>query len=156
MPGTVALEVAIPFGKTGLILALVGMVMAFAGAAVETCLAAAYSVSQFFGWHWGRYQRPHEAPRFTLAWLAAFLIAFVIVATGVQPLQLVEWSIVFSIVVLPLTYGPLLLLANDKKYMGKYANRWLSNGFGIAFYALLVSAALAAIPLYLITAGGQR
>jgi hypothetical protein len=26
-----------------------------AGAAVETCLANAYSVSQFFGWVWGRH-----------------------------------------------------------------------------------------------------
>ncbi|MDB5453617.1 MAG: hypothetical protein JWO33_2195 [Caulobacteraceae bacterium] len=156
LPGTVALEVAIPFGKTGLIVALIGMVMAFAGAAVETCLAAAYSVSQFFGWPWGRYRKPAETPRFTVAWIAAFLIALAIVATGVEPLQLVEWSVLFSIVVLPLTYLPLLLLANDRKYMGTHANGWIANGFGVGFYLLLVCAAVAAIPLYLITSGGQK
>ena len=47
--------------------------------------------------------------------------------TGVEPLQLVEWSIVFSIVVLPLTYLPLLLIANDKKFMGDKANGWIAN-----------------------------
>ena len=48
------------------------MLIAFGGAAVETCLSAAYSVAQFFGWPWGRYRKPAETPRFTLAWLVAF------------------------------------------------------------------------------------
>src|SRR5436190_794189 len=156
LPGTVALEVAIPFGKTGLGVALIGMVVAFAGAAVETCLAAAYSLAQFFGWPWGRYRKPAETPRFTLAWIGAFVLALGIVATGVEPLQLVEWSIVFSIVLLPLSYMPLLLLANDKTYMGRHANGRIANLFGFGFYALLLVAALAALPLYFITHGGQR
>ena len=41
IPGTAALEAAIPFGKWGLILALLGMFFAVAGAAVETCMANA-------------------------------------------------------------------------------------------------------------------
>jgi Mn2+/Fe2+ NRAMP family transporter len=155
-PGSVALEVAIPFGKAGLVAALIGMLMAFAGAAVETCLAAAYSIAQFFGWSWGRYRKPAETPRFTLLWVAGFLIALAIVVTGVEPLQLVEWSIVFSIIVLPLTYLPLLLLANDRKYMGDQANGVVSNVLGWGFYAVLATVALAALPLYLITSGGQK
>jgi Mn2+/Fe2+ NRAMP family transporter len=156
LPGTVALEVAVPFGRTGLVVALLGMLMAFAGAAVETCLAAAYSVAQFFGWPWGRYRRPAETPRFTLAWIAAFVVALATVMTGVEPLQLVEWSIVFSIVVLPLTYLPLLLLANDRKFMGDQVNGRIANFFGWGFYALLLAAALAALPLYFLTSGGQK
>jgi Mn2+/Fe2+ NRAMP family transporter len=156
LPGTVALEVAVPFGRTGLVVALFGMLMAFAGAAVETCLAAAYSVAQFFGWPWGRYRKPAETPRFTLAWLAAFAVALALVMTGVEPLQLVEWSIVFSIVVLPLTYLPLLLIANDRKFMGDQANGWIANIAGWGFYALLLVAAVAALPLYFLTSGGQK
>jgi manganese transport protein len=156
LPGTVALQVAVPLGRTGLIVALFGMLLAFAGAAVETCLAAAYSVAQFFGWPWGRYCKPAQTPRFTLAWLAAFAVALAIVLTGVEPLQLVEWSIVFSIVLLPLTYLPLLLIANDRKYMGDKANGWLANILGWGFYAALVLAALAAVPLYFLTSGGQK
>jgi Mn2+/Fe2+ NRAMP family transporter len=152
----VALEVALPFGKTGLVLALGGMLMAFAGAAVETCLAAAYSIAQFFGWPWGRYCKPAEAPRFTLLWIAGFLIALAVVLTGVKPLDLVEWSIVFSIVVLPLTYLPLLLIANDRKYMGVHANGRIANVLGVGFYVVLLVAALGAIPLYLLTSGGQK
>jgi Mn2+/Fe2+ NRAMP family transporter len=155
MPGTAALEVAIPLGTTGLLLALFGMLMAISGAAVETGLSTAYSIAQFFGWEWGRYKRPHEAPRFTFAWLATFIVALLIVLTGIDPQQLVEWSIVFSIVVLPLTYLPLLLIGNDRKYMGEHINGRLSNAIGWTFYIVLVIAALAALPLYFITSGGQ-
>jgi Mn2+/Fe2+ NRAMP family transporter len=156
LPGVVALEVAAPFGKVGLVAALGGMVMAFGGAAVETALSAAYSLSQFFGWRWGRYRKPFETPRFTLAWVVAFVAALAIVLTGVDPLQLVEWSIVFSIVILPLTYLPLLLIANDRKYMGDAVNGRLANLLGVGFYGLVVIAALAAAPLYVITSGGQK
>jgi Mn2+/Fe2+ NRAMP family transporter len=156
LPGLVALEVAVPFGKAGLLVALGGMIMAFGGAAVETALAAAYSLSQFFGWRWGRYRKPAETPRFTLAWVAAFCAALAMVLTGIDPLQLVEWSIVFSIVILPLTYLPLLLIANDRKYMGQAVNGRLSNVLGVGFYGLVVVAAVAALPLYIITSGGQK
>jgi Mn2+/Fe2+ NRAMP family transporter len=155
MPGTAALEVAIPFGPIGLLLALFGMLFAIGGAAVETGLSTAYSIAQFFGWEWGRYKRPHEAPRFTLAWLATFTVALALVLTGIDPLQLVEWSIVFSVVVLPLTYLPLLLIGNDRKYMGTHVNGRLANTIGWSFYIVLVITALAAIPLYVITQGGQ-
>ena len=155
MPGTVALQVAFPLGRWGLLIALLGMLFAIAGAAVETCLANAYSVSQFFGWEWGRYEKPAKAPRFTLAWIATFAAAALIVMTGVEPLKLVEWAVVFSVIVLPFTYLPLILIANDRKYMREHVNGRLSNALGWAFYALLAVVAAAALPLYLATSGGQ-
>jgi Mn2+/Fe2+ NRAMP family transporter len=154
MPGTAALQAAIPFGRTGLLLALAGMVFAISGAAVETGLSAAYAIAQFLGWDWGRYKKPREAPRFTIAWLTTFAVALAVVLTGVKPLQLVEWAVVSSIIVLPLTYLPLLLIANDPKYMGKHVNRRLTNSLGWPFYGVLSVAALAALPLYFLTHGG--
>lgn len=156
MPGTVALEAAIPFGSTGLLLALLGMLFAIAGAAVETCLANAYSVAQYFGWEWGRYKKPWDAPRFTLVWLGVFLLSLALVLTGVDPIQLVEYAVLFSILVLPLTYLPLLLLAGDRAYMRAHRNGAIASTLGWAYYALIVVAALAAVPLYLITSGGAR
>jgi Mn2+/Fe2+ NRAMP family transporter len=153
--GTVALQAAIPFGRTGLLLALFGMLFAISGAAIETCLSSAYSISQFFGWEWGRYKRPQEAPRFTLAWGITFISALLIVLTGVPPLQLVEWAVVFSIIVLPLTYLPLLLIGGDRKYMNDQVNGRLSNVLGWGFYVVLCIAAAAALPLYIFTSGGQ-
>jgi Mn2+/Fe2+ NRAMP family transporter len=155
IPGSAALEAAIPFGRWGLLLALLGMLFAVAGAAVETCMANAYAISQFFGWEWGRHKKPWEAPRFTLAWIALFLLALLIVLTGVEVMSLVEYAVLFSIIVLPLTYLPLMLLAGDKSFMGQYANKWLAKGLGWLFFAFVTVAAIAAVPLYLLTSGGQ-
>ena len=155
VPGTSALEVAIPLGKPGLLVALFGMLMAVAGAAVETCMSNAYAIAQFFGWEWGRHKKPRDAPRFTLAWIVFFLLAVAIVLTGVNVMTLVEFAVLFSVVVLPLTYLPLMLLAGDKSYMGQYANKWLATGLGWLYFAIVTIAALAAIPLYLLTSGGQ-
>ena len=155
IPGTVALQAAIPFGKWGLILALLGMFFAIAGAAVETCMANAYSIAQFFGWKWGRRKKPWEAPRFTITWIALFVAALLIVLTGVDVMTLVELAILFSILVLPLTYLPLLLLAGDRQYMREHVNGRLAKGLGWFYFAVIAVAALAAIPLYLLTAGGN-
>jgi Mn2+/Fe2+ NRAMP family transporter len=155
IPGSVALQAAVPLGKLGLIAALLGMFFAVGGAAVETCMANAYSLAQFFGWEWGRHKKPWEAPRFTVTWIVVMLIALGIVLTGVEVMRLVGYSIAFSIVVLPLSYLPLMLLANDKSYMGQYANKWLAKGLGWLFFVIVTIAAIAAIPLYILTSGGQ-
>ncbi|MFL6845972.1 MAG: NRAMP family divalent metal transporter [Allosphingosinicella sp.] len=155
MLGTVALEAGLPLGSVGLLLAFLGMLFALSGAAIETCLANAYTISQFFGWRWGRHRPPHEAPRFTLCWIAVFAIALIIVLTGVEPISLAEYAVVTSILVLPLSYLPLLLLAGDRKFMRKHANGMIAKTLGWGFYALIVVAALAALPLFLLTSGGK-
>jgi manganese transport protein len=155
LPGSVALQTATPFGKTGLLIALLGMLFAVSGAAVETCMSNAYAIAQFFGWEWGRHTKPWEAPRFTIVWIAMLLLALLIVMTGVDVMSLVEYAVLFSIVVLPFTYLPLMLLAGDKSYMGEYANKWLAKGLGWFYFAAVCAAAIAAIPLYLLTSGGQ-
>jgi manganese transport protein len=155
LPGTVALQAAIPFGRPGLTLALLGMLFAIAGAAVETGMSGGYCVAQFFGWQWGRYRTPDEVPRFTLAWLVSFAIGLAVVLSGIDPLQLVEWSILFSVVVLPLSYLPVILIANDRKYMRSHVNGRFGNALGWSFYFIIILVAVAAIPLYLLTSGGQ-
>jgi Mn2+/Fe2+ NRAMP family transporter len=155
LPGTAALEAAIPLGWQGLLLALLGMLFAVAGAAIETCMANAYSIAQFFGWEWGRHKKPWDAPRFTIAWIVLFVLALAIILTGIDPMTLVEFAILFSILVLPLTYLPLLLLAEDKTYMRQHANGPLAKALGWFYFAVIAMAALAALPLFLITSGGQ-
>jgi Mn2+/Fe2+ NRAMP family transporter len=155
IPGSAALQAAIPFGRWGLILALLGMFFAVAGAAVETCMANAYGIAQFFGWMWGRHKKPWEAPRFTLTWIAVFALALLIVLTRVDVMMLVELAILFSILVLPLTYLPLLLLAGDKKYMREHVNGPVAKTLGWLYFFIITAAALAALPLYFLTSGGN-
>ena len=70
-------------------------------------------------------------------------------------MKLVEFAVLFSILVLPLTYLPLLLLAGDKSYMGQHANGPVAKSLGWLYFAIITAAALAALPLFLITSGGQ-
>jgi Mn2+/Fe2+ NRAMP family transporter len=77
------------------------------------------------------------------------------VLTGIGPLDLVEYAVVSSILVLPLTYFPLLLVASDEKYMGKHANGIFANFMGWLFFIIVTVAAVAALPLFFITSGGR-
>jgi Mn2+/Fe2+ NRAMP family transporter len=153
--GTTALGSERAFGETGLLLALLGMLFAVGGAAVECAFSGAYTLAQFAGWEWGKYRRAREAPRFTLAWFAFFALAFVIVETGVDPVLLTEYAVIFSVVALPLTYLPVLLIARDRTFMGNHANGILGNALGWLYFAIIMIVALAAVPLMLITQGGS-
>lgn len=155
LPGTAALAASVVFAKAGLAIAALGLFFAFAGAAIETALSAAYNLAQFAGWPWGKSKRPREAARFSLAWVVVFVAATAVVMSGIDPVQVVEVSIVFSVVVLPFTYLPVLLVARDKKAMGEHANGWVANVLGWFYLVTLTIAALAVIPLFLLTHGGQ-
>jgi manganese transport protein len=153
--GTPALGAADALGKVGLLLALVGILFAVGGAAIETSFSGAYNVAQFFGWQWGKRQKPSGAPRFALSWILIFVLALGIVMTGYDPVKITEYSVIFSVVALPLTFLPILLVANDPTYMGRHTNSRLSNALGIFYFLLILVIAVSAIPLMVITNGGQ-
>ena len=153
--GTPALAVEHEFGQIGLLIALVGILFAVGGAAVETSFAGAYNVSQFFGWRWGKKERPAVASRFTLSWLIIFVLAALVVMTGYDPVKITEYSVIFSVVALPLTYLPILLVANDRTYMGAHVNGKLANGLGVLYFGVILVISVAAIPLMMLTNGGQ-
>ena len=153
--GTPALAAEHALGKVGLLLALVGILFAVGGAAIETSFSGAYNTAQFFGWRWGKKERPAAASRFTLTWVVIFALALLVVMTGYDPVKLTEYSVIFSVVALPLTYLPILLIANDRSYMGSKVNGKLANVLGVLYFILIIAIALAAIPLMLITHGGQ-
>ena len=154
MIGTVALGANVPLGELGLLLALIGIAFAVSGAAIDTAFSAAYNLAQFFGWEWGKYREKRIAPRFTLSWLVALAVAYVVVSTGVDPVQLTEYSVVFSVVVLPLTYFPVLLVARDRTFMGQYANGRVASFLGWVYMGVILIVAVAAIPLLIATNGG--
>jgi len=153
--GTAALGPQAILGETGLLLALLGMFFAVGGAAIDSSFAAAYNLAQFFGWDWGKYRRPRGAPRFTLTWIVVFGLAFLILMTGVNPLYVTEFAVIFSVVAMPLTYLPLLLVARDKGYMGQYANGRLGNVLGWLYFGIILLVALSAVPLMTLTNLGQ-
>jgi Mn2+/Fe2+ NRAMP family transporter len=153
--GSVALAAQSPLGEIGLILALIGILFAVGGAAIDTAFSGAYNIAQFLGWEWGKYRKPAGAPRFAIAWMVMLVLGFLIVATGVDPVLVTEYSVIFSVVALPLTYVPILLVANDPSYMGRYANGRLGNAAGFFYLLVILTIAIAAIPLLILSNMGQ-
>jgi manganese transport protein len=154
--GTIALGAEQPLGEIGLLFALVGILFAVGGASIDTVFSGAYNVAQFFGWEWGRYRHPAGAPRFTVSWLVLLVAALAIVMTGVDPVMLTEYAVIFSAVALPLTYIPILLVANDREYMGSHGNGRLANVLGCVYLLLIMVVAVTAIPLMVLTNVGQN
>jgi manganese transport protein len=142
-------------GQVGLLIGLMGMLFAVGGAALETALSGAYSLSQFVGWPWGKYLGPRKAPRFNLVWIVFFGLAMLVLATGVDPVAVTEYAVIFAAVAMPLTYAPVLLVANDRSYMGRHANGRLANTLGGVYLFVIVVAAILAVPLLILTNAGQ-
>jgi Mn2+/Fe2+ NRAMP family transporter len=63
--------------------------------------------------------------------------------------------VIFSVVALPLTYLPILLVANDRSYMGQHANGKLANALGVLYLVVIGIVSIAALPLLIVTNAGQ-
>jgi manganese transport protein len=87
--------------------------------------------------------------------MAMLGVATVVAITGIKPLTLVDFSIVFGMVIMPFTYYPILSAAGDHTIMGKHANGKIYNAVGWVFFAMITVASIAAIPLMILTRGGK-
>jgi Mn2+/Fe2+ NRAMP family transporter len=150
----VALPTSMALGKVGLAFIIVGFVACTFGAALETAMSCGYTVSQYFGWQWGKLVRPREASRFHLVVLASIFVALVIGVTAVDPIKVTEYSIVLSAAALPLTYFPILVVANDRTYMGEDVNGRVQNAIATFYMVLITVVAVATIPLMIATKAG--
>ncbi|WP_328333967.1 divalent metal cation transporter [Kribbella sp. NBC_00382] len=151
----VTLPVAVAFGKLGLAVVLIGVFAATFGAALETSLSCGYTIAQYFGWQWGKFVRPRQASRFHLVMIICLLLAILTLMTMVDPVLVTEYSVVFAAMALPLTYLPILIIANDPDYMRDQVNGRVRNFLGLIYLGLLLVASIAAIPLMIITKAGR-
>ncbi|MFF5172855.1 NRAMP family divalent metal transporter [Micromonospora sp. NPDC000089] len=147
--------VVLAFGGVGLAIAALAFFAVTFGAALETGLSTAYAAAQYFGWQWGKRVSPREAAQFHAVLLVSVLIGVLLLFTTVDPVLLTEYMLVFSAVVLPLTYLPILIVANDRAYLGDRVNGPAMNLLGVAVLVLIVAASVAAIPLAVGTGMGR-
>ncbi len=151
----VLLPVVVAGGKLLLAVIIIGVVAATFGAALETTLSAGYTIAQFFGWPWGKFRAPARAARFHLLMIICLIVGVGVLMTGIDPVQVTELSVVFSAVALPLTYLPILIVANDPEYMGRFVNSRLMNAAALVYLVIILVASLSAIPLMIITGAGR-
>lgn len=112
------------------------------GAALEISLNAGNLVAQFGGWRWGANRPRREAPRFALAFTIILISALLLIATGIDPLQLTMISVALTVMIMPLVVLPFLVLMNDPKYVKDHVNGPISNG---VLAILTIAGALMAI-----------
>ena len=142
-------------GKLAMAFAIVGVLATTFGAALETTLSSGYTLAQFLGSTWGKFRRPAEAARFHVVMIVVLLVGAAVLFTGIDPVLVTEYSVVISVIALPLTYLPILIVANDPGYMGQTFNGAGTNVAATVYLVIMLLASLAAIPLMIVTGAGQ-
>jgi manganese transport protein len=153
--GEVGLPVIAALGKVGLIIMLLGFFAATFAAAVESAMSSGYITAQYLGWSWGKQVRPSQAPRFHVVCLITVLLGTAFMLTTVDPVKVTLVSVVLGAAAIPLTFFPILVVANDRRLMGKHANGRIVNALGFAFFVVIVAVSVATLPLLFITKAGQ-
>jgi Mn2+/Fe2+ NRAMP family transporter len=151
----IVMPVAAAGGKLALAFAIVGIVAATFGAALETTLSGGYILAQYLGWPWGKFRGPAGAARFHVVMFVTIVVGAAVLFTGVDPIMVTEYSVVFSAIALPLTYLPILVVANDSQYMGDETNGRMINTVASVYLVIILAASLSAIPLMIVTGAGQ-
>jgi Mn2+/Fe2+ NRAMP family transporter len=152
--GQVGLPVATAVGKLGIAALLLGFFAATFGAGLETLMSSGYTIAQYFGWKWHKDTPAREAARFHTVVLGTLFGAMALALTTIDPVTVTEYSVVLSAAALPLTYFPILVVANDRSYLGDKTNSWFSNTLGTAYLLLILVVAVVTIPLMLATKAG--
>jgi len=146
--------IATPLGHAGYVLVLLGTLACLSGATVETMLSGGYNICQFYNLRWGKNQKARDVPFFSASWIGMLIIAALLSLSGLDPLKLVNISVIFGMVVMPLTYYPIMRVAMDKGIMKRHVNSRADTAMGMVFLVLITLAALAAIPLTIVTHSG--
>ena len=141
-------------GTVGLVFFLIGTFAVSLGAGLECALSGTYSICQYFGWDWGKQGKPRQAPLFHLVYMVMLILAMLLAFTGVDPIQLTAITMAIGAVSLPFTFLPLLIIANDKDYMGAQKNNLAINVISIIILILLIGVTITAIPLFILSGGG--
>lgn len=150
----VGLGLAEALGPLGAQLYAFALLTTCFGACLEIILGMGYNVAQGFGWEWGKEQKriPAQAPRFYLVMLIVLLVGLAIALVGVDPLQLALVGSAVTALLFPITLSPILVLMNDRDYMGDKVNSRWTNIPVIA--VLVIASVIAAVSLPLLYFSG--
>jgi NRAMP (natural resistance-associated macrophage protein)-like metal ion transporter len=132
-------------GKIAQVIFAVGLIGAGLLAVPVLAGAAAYGVSEAFGWREGLARPLFQARGFYGVIAASTLIGVALNLLGVNPIQaLVYAGLLNGVVAVPLL-AFILLVANNRRIMGGHTNGWLSNLIGAITLAALTAAAAVAV-----------
>jgi len=127
----------------------IGLLNASLMAASVLPLSTTYAITEAFGWERGIDKSFGEAPAFITIYTTMIVIGAAIALIPGAPLALItNLPNIVNGLMLPLLLPILIVLANDKRIMGRYANTPLFNVFSgvvLVFLSLVTLAFLASI-----------
>jgi NRAMP (natural resistance-associated macrophage protein)-like metal ion transporter len=103
--------------------------------------SAAYALSEAFGWKYGLDQNPGRAKQFYAVIAAATFIGVAIDYLGINPIDALFFTAVINGFVAPPLLVMIMLVANNRKIMGKRTNSGLTNVLGWGAAAVMFVAA---------------
>ena len=114
-------------------------------------LATAFYVCEAFGFEAGIDKKWKEAPEFFILYTGIIVIgAIIILIPGAPLIAITLWSQIINGILLPVVLVCMILLVNNKKIMGKYVNKPVTNIIGWVTVAVLVGLSFTLILMPLI------
>jgi NRAMP (natural resistance-associated macrophage protein)-like metal ion transporter len=107
--------------------------------------SSAYAVAEGLGWPFGLDKKPNRAKQFYIVIAGSTLVGMLINFTGINPIQALFWTAVINGLLAPPLLVVIMLIANNKKVMGKRVNDWRTNTLGWAGTVVMFAAAIALV-----------
>jgi NRAMP (natural resistance-associated macrophage protein)-like metal ion transporter len=92
--------------------------------------SASYAVAETFGWKRGLDEKPYQAKRFYAVIVASTVVGMLVNFLGINPIDALFWTAVINGFLAPPLLVLVMLLANDRKLMGKRTNNAWTNLVG--------------------------
>lgn len=105
--------------------------------------SAAYAVSEAFGWKAGLDEKPRHAKGFYAVIVASTLVGLLVDFVGINPIQALFWTAVINGMLAPPLLVIIMLVANNRRVMGRRVNGLTTNLLGWATAIVMFAAAIA-------------
>lgn len=138
-------------GKISSFVFAFGLFIASIFSATILPLATAFYVCEAFGFEAGIDKKWDDAPEFYILYTIILALSVVIILLPNAPLIGISlWSQVINALLLPVVLICMIVLVNDKKIMGKYVNKPITNIIGWTSIVILIglSLLLLVMPLF--------
>lgn len=121
------------FGSWAKVFLCVGIFAAGFSSALASPLGAAITLASLFGWKGGMKNK-----NFKIVFTVIMTIGIITSATGFSPMQILLLAQALNGILLPIVAIYLLIIMNNKKLLGEYSNKLLTNVLGIAIVLVCI------------------
>ncbi|MEP6847861.1 MAG: Nramp family divalent metal transporter [Acidobacteriota bacterium] len=130
-------------GNLATVLFAIGLIGAGLLAVPVLTGASAYAVAETFSWRSGLDEKPRAAKKFYAVIAVSTFVGVAIDFAGINPISALFWTAVINGVVAPPLLVVVMLVANNKRVMGKRTNGPVTNMLGWLAAAIMSAAAIA-------------